>query len=258
MLDLVINKVMTHLETFYKEYNIQFKVQYNSDLDMLTQYSRSLDTRSLFGKSDLSLISQSDLETLQKDSNILLMYNYSPLKRVEDKFNNINFEAVFDPRNPNGIQEMSKFSKAEKVDGSDSVEFLEVIRERNNQDVSGDTPTDSTIRDMVYAEIEFTCKFLCDSSRIMNDLQFLHIQKLQRQRSLEMSFDFGGDIGKVDFPYNVEFQPIDTIGHIDYNQYGNLQELTFTYKIQGPFFSSYSTKFPMIEAIDLEIGFTNI
>jgi len=250
MLDLTINKTMEHLASFYEDYNIKFAVQYNSDLDMLSQYSRSLDTRSFFGKSDLSLIKQADLEMLQKDSNILLMYNYSPLKRVEDKFNNINFEAVFDPRNPDRDKELVKFARSEDTD-EEAVEWIKGMRDMN----SDEGYTDYTVRDMVYAEIDLTCKFLCDSSRIINDLQFLHIQKLQRQRSLDLEFDFGGDIGKQSFPFQLKFETIDSIGHIDYNQYGNLQELTFSFNLQGPFFSSYSTKFPMMSGLDLKIGF---
>jgi len=256
MLDLVINKMMNYLGDFYKEYYIEFTVQYNSDLDMLSQYARSLNTRAIFGRSDLDLISKEDLAILRKDSNILLMYNYSPLRRVEDKFNNINFEAIFDPRDNQGTKELSKFVRQEIVqdeDGYSTVEFLKKIRAVNN-----DEGLELTIRDMVYGTIDFTCKFLCDSTKIMNDLQFLYIQKLQRKRSLEMTFDFAGDIGEVDFPYNIKFKDIDSIGHIDYNQYGNLQELTFTFTLEGPFFSSYSTKHPLIDVIDFKIGFTNL
>ena len=250
MLDIVINKTIKSLETFYKSYNIPFIAQYNSDLDMLSQYSKSLQTRSIFGSSDLSLMTQANLDLLNKDSNILLMYNYSPLRRVEHKFNNINFEAVFDPRNPSGVNEISKLEK--QAPEGDEVEFMQAIRQLNP-----DEPRDFTVRDMVYGEIDFTCKFLCDKSSVMNELQFLHIQKLQKNREIELEFNFGGDIGKVEMPYQTHYEPIESIGHIDYNTYGNLQQLTFTFKLEGPFFSSYSSTTPILEGIDLKISIEN-
>ena len=254
MLDAIINKTMKHITTFFKEYELNFNVQYNSDLDMLSQYSKSLDTRALFGNTDLKLINEDDIKALKKDGHILLMYNYSPLQRVEDKFNNINFEAVFNPQDQSGLKEINRYVNQEGMnqdEAEEQIAFLSSVRKLNE-----DETLEHTVRDMIYGKIDFTCKFLSSSSKNINELQFLHIQKLQRNHEIEMSFDFGGDIGRVEFPYQTKFQAIESIGHIDYVTYGNLQELTFTFTIEGPFFSSYSTKMPILEQIDLTIGFT--
>jgi len=249
MLDIVINKFVNEIEAWYKDYNLDFTVMYNSDLEMISQYTKSLSTRALFGNSDMSLLTEEDLIVANKESHILMMYNYTPLRKSEERLNNINFEAVFDPKNSRGLVEMDKLKK---IGEDDMSRFFQKVRDL---DEAHSKPTDFIIRDMIYGEIELTFKLLTTSSRIINDLQFLYLNKLMRNRVIEMSFNMGQDIGQVEFDYTTTFRQVDSVGHIDYAQYGNLQELTFTAKLEGPFFSSYSKTFPMLDTVDIQLKF---
>lgn len=244
MIDKVITSYLQSVSDRFGEYGLDVDVQYNSDLDMISQYTQSINLRSMFARDGLDLISQEDLRKLNKDSYILMMYNYAPLKRVEDRLNNINFEAVLD-------HDIAAWSDLKRKDPqlAGEVERMQAIRE----EATGD-PTTFQVRDMLYGEISFTHKILTTSTKIMNDLQFLYVQKIQRNKPFNLEVTLGSGLEPIELDYLTRFDDINDIGHIDYQKYGNLLQITFSSTIQGPFFSNYTKSTPILSKIDLSIN----
>jgi len=244
MISKVITSYLQDVSDRFGKYGLNINVQYNSDLDMISQYTQSISLRSMFAKDELDLISQEELERLNKDSYILMMYNYSPLRRVVDRLNNINFEAVLDDNKSAWLDLQRKEPQL-----ASEVEHLQKIRE----EAAGD-PTTYQIRDMLYGEISFTHKILTTDTQIMNNIQFLYVQKLQRNQPFNLEVTLGKGLEPIELEYMTKFEDIDSIGHIDYQRYGNLLHVTFNSTIQGPFFSNYTKTVPKLNKIDLSIN----
>jgi hypothetical protein len=199
----------------------------------------------MFASTDLDLLPEELVGRLKKDSYNHLMYNYSPFRRNADRMNNIDFEAVFDHTKEDGLEELEKLKKI----GTDGISvFFQELR-----DVPDDIDS-PVVRDLVMGEVDLTFKILSYNTSFIQNMQFLHVQKLQRNRPIEVTLDFG-EAGQHEFEYEVEFKPIDTVGHVDFAKFGNLQELTFTVKLSGPFFSFYQRHTHYIEEIALELKF---
>lgn len=318
MISKAINAAIQNIVDTYGAYGIKMQSQYNSDLDMVSQYTKSLNIRSMLTETSLELLNKETLEALKKDSYVLLMYNYSPFKRSSTgRFNNINMEAVFDTNSPDSLDEFGKMKHLGSnefsdffrllrdansisdweptVDGNNNIESSSYPEDRENVvfkvtglaleanstigainnddyvlfDANGklfevtdqEVPEErvgNQVRDLVMGEIEFTVKVLTTSTTIINDLQFITVQKLQRNTPFDITLDFGAPVNEHTFEFGTTFEEIDSVGHVDYQAYGNLQHLTFTFKIEGPFFSFYTGKpvFP-IECIDVEFQITS-
>ncbi len=249
MLDVVVEGFLSAMAKQLATYGITYDSHYNSDLDLITQYSQSLNLRSMFASSDLSLIPQDLVEKLKGDSYNHLMYNYSPFRRQADRMNNINFEAVFDKSDEEAsIGEMSKLRKIAEDVGV--VSFFQALR-----DIPDDVDSPA-VRDMVMGEVDLTFKVLSYRTDFIQKFQFIHVKNLQRNIPIEVSMDFGS-AGKHEFEYEVEFQEIDGVGHVDYARFGNLQQLTFSVKVKGPFFSFYQRRAGYIKEIALELKFSS-
>ena len=248
MIELTINKTLKYIENIYRKYGIDFTIEYNSDLEMITQYTRSLNTRTFFKNTDLQLINNLDLNNLNQESYILLMYYFSPLRRLQDRLNNINFEVVFSKP----IPENTKFKKIDKYKtvNPEQIDFLTFIRDPESQNSSN-----LIIRDLVIGQLDFNCKFLTTSTKLINELQYIFVSQIQKLTSINLDFDFGADIGRIIIPFQTTFNNIEQIGHIDYNSFGNLQHLTFSFTISGPFFSTYVYSSPdlSIDEIDVDL-----
>ena len=234
MIDKIINDFIKYLNATLSRYHIKYETLYNSDLEMVSQYSKSLSVRSLFNQGDLKLIREDDFDKLQNKDYILCMYNYSPLSRVENRFNNINFEMVFNPRTP--VEEsLRQFGKLRESEGSDGhLNLYHLVREGHVDAES----LEGHVRDMVYGTVNLNFKFMTVNTTALNDIQFIHNKTLQRNQSYSVLVRIGGR--DHEFEYKTSFEPIDQIGHIDYNSYGNLQQLSFSVAVEGPVFSFYT------------------
>jgi len=244
MISKLINGFVSVVSNTIKSYGIPLESQYNSDLDMITEYSKSMKLRTIFSNNtDLTLLDDTQIAELSNTSYNLMMYKYSPLKRDDNRFNNIDIELVF---NSNKLEPMSKLN-FEGVD--ENWRFLYNKFRKLNDDNK-----DGLVRDVIFGSIDITFKILSSSTDQINDMQMIYLQKLQRVVSLPIELDLGSDIGVHTFKYSVEFDDISDIGHIDRKSYGNLQQITFSGKISGPIFSSYIKKVPFLEKIDVIVN----
>lgn len=242
MISLVINGLIKKIAEDYKSEGVAFETVYNSDLEMVSQYSKDFKYRAMFSQSDLELFRQEDLTKLHKDGYVLVLYNYSPFKRLHEGFNNTKHSLVFTDspsKNP-------KFKSPKMVSNTQGRVVIE-----SERDWETDSLKDGIVKDLVFGGFELSFKVLTSSTNIINTMQFIHVWKMQRHRSISMMFNFGADIGSHDFLYNTEYSDIVSVGHVDYNLYGNLQEMTFSVVLKGPFLSELSYKDPLLEKIVL-------
>lgn len=250
MIGLITEAVLSHIVKIYNSYGLNLETQYNSDLDMVTAYSTSLNLRHLFADKDLQGMAPEDLEQLKGDSYNLMMYKYSPLKRLEDRFNNFDLSLVFDSP-ADQSEHLGEWSKLKNIySGREEqqpwIELFEKIRTVNESEIE-----DPYVKDMVMGEIEYTFKVISSSTSFMDYAQFLHVSKLNRgSLIIEIPLDFG-EAGSHEFDYTLTVDPIDSNGHIDYLRFGNLQHLTFSAKITGPVFSFYQTREKYIKEVSL-------
>jgi hypothetical protein len=248
MLEPVIDGFLESLAKEFGKYGLTYETLYNSDLDLLSQYSQSLNLRSLFSTTDLSLLPEALVEKLKGQSYNQMLYNYSPFRRNKDRLNNINFNAVFDHTNEEGL---SEFSKLKEIGNNELSFFFEALRKQPIPDEI----KEPIVRDMVMGEIDLTFKVLSYNTSVIQNMQFIYVQSLQRNRTVYVDLDFG-QAGVHQFEYEVEFKDIDSVGHVDFAKFGNLQELTFTVRVGGPFFSFYQYHTKYIETIALELKFS--
>ncbi len=311
MLSKAINSAMQNIVNTFAEYGIKVQSQYNSDLDMISQYTKSWNVRSVFKETELELLSKDQVEALKKESYILMMYNYGPFRRnSEGRGNNINMEVVFNTNSPESEKE---FGKLKKLGSNQFSDFFRMLREDkykewtptvdgSNNILKSSYPADreetifrvtglgsdagspigtisnddyvlfdengllsevtdlevpperkaNHVRDMVLGEIDLTVKVLTSSTDLINDIQLLHVMKLQRNNPFYIDLDFGPDVGEHEFQYGTDFPEIESVGHVDYMQYGNLQHITFTFTLKGPFFSFYKSDSYPIDCVDVE------
>lgn len=247
MLGPVIEGFLESVAKEFAKYGLTYETIYNSDLTLLAEYSRSLNLRSMFSSTDLELLPENLVDKLKGESYNLMMYNYSPFRRSKERMNNINFSAVFDHTNEQGLEEFKKLKEIHTNAELDT--FFQTLR---------DIPSniqDPIVRDLVMGEVDLTFKVLSYNTDFIQQMQFLYVQSLQRNVATDVKFDFGA-AGEHDFEFETEFQDISTVGHVDFAKFGNLQEMTFTVTLKGPFFSFYSYKTKYIKEIALQLSVT--
>lgn len=316
MIEKTINALVQGVVTAFARYGIRMQAIYNPDLDNMTEYTKSYSLRHLFKEQQLDLIGKKQLEELKKESYVLLMYNYSPLRRVENRLNNFDMSVVLNPNTPESLGE---FGKLKLVAQDEFNQFYRMIRDANSLpewfpelapngtdilldfppdanskvfvvkglpdnfsantplgliknwdravfdeygrfiEIVGEdeppTPKDGSCRDLMMGQIELTFKILTSSTRIINDMQFVYVSKIMRNLPLTIPLDFGEGVGVHEFEYSTEFGEIDSVGHVDYTTYGNLQHLDFSGVIEGPFFSFYSSREPYIMTVEVQSKF---
>lgn len=317
MISKTINALVQAIVTEFAKYGIRMDAMYHPDLEAVTQYTKSLNLRSMFKEQQIDLLTPEQVDNLKKKSYVLMLYNYSPFRRSETpRMRNLNMQLVFDPNTPESLDE---FGKLRQVANDDMNLFFRMVRDANalpawtpsvdganNVDPSSypadragvtyvvkdldvepantplgnisnwdkvvfdsngvlsevidssepPPPLPGQCRDMVMGQIQLDFKILTSDTDLINDMQFLHVAKLQRNKPLTVELDFGQSVGVHEFEYNTEFGEIEDVGHVDYASYGNLQHLTFTAAVDGPFFSFYSQDEHYIERVDVQLHFT--
>lgn len=255
MLDIVIDAVLNDISQRFAKYGLPLETQYNSDLEMISQYTSSLNLRYMFQDKDLNLLSQSDLKNLGSESYNLLLYKYSPLKKEENRFNNLNLQLVFDPevdqKEVGNIGPWQPTTQTEPDFDEDGnwYQLFNKIRSVNEADVE-----DPYVKDLVMASITLTFKLLTSSTDYVNKAQFLYVSQLHKRNPIiTIPLDLGG-AGTHEFEYTTDYTEIDDVGHVDYQRFGNLQHLTFSTTITGPIFSFYQTREKYLKEIDLKLS----
>lgn len=246
MLSLIISKFNEGLVDFFNEYGIDYDIQYNSDLDMISQYSKSLNVRSLFSQSDLNLIQQSDLDKLCKNTYNLMMFNYSPLNLTDWRNRNTNLSLVLNPNSKEGLEALG--GMVQTSDWSDDlIQTFKSIRTLNAEHKDG------IVRDAIIGKFDLTYKFLTTSTELINRFQFLYLRHYRNLSAVALDFDFGEKHEKESITYNVEASDLESVGHVDYNAFGSLQELTFTIKLEGLILSFYNYAEKYLAEVDLDL-----
>ena len=240
MLEIVHNKMAEFIVKTFEKYGINIQAQYNSEIGIIKQYIGSLNYRYMYRDLTLPGLTDEDLEKLQKESYNLLLYKYSPLKKTDDRLNNISFEAVF-------TTEMSDFQKI-KIEDENVLEFVKYIREEINTD-----PNNYIVRDLILGTINYEFQIISSSTKIINDLQFLYCKEFLRPRIFTITVLIGDK--PIELDYQVNFEEISDVGHIDFEKYGNLQQLSFTCELTGPILNNFESEYPTLKEIDYKLDF---
>ena len=244
MISKIYNEFVKYIITYFKEYDYDIQTQYNSDIGIIKQYVSSINYRYMY--KDVDLFDEKTIKKLHKESYILMLYKYNPIKKNPDMFNNINFELVFDPK-----ETMKTKMEWNKIKDPNVIQYLRGIKENYNT-----TPDDYPVRDMIFADFEMDFEIITSSTNIINDLQFLYLFKFaNKSMGFDIEFIIDDDIEPITFNYNITFEEISEIGHIDFQQYGNIQHLTFNAKITGPVLSNFESRTKPIKKVNLVMDF---
>jgi len=232
MLSIVHNKFVEFIVTVFEKYGIKLQAQYNSEIGLIKQYIGSLNYRYMY-KDKLPSLTEDDIKAV--NSYNLLLYKYHPLKKVDNRLNNINLELVFTGQIPE--------FEVQKID-SNYYEFVKYLRELNDKHI---------VRDAILGEIEYEFQILSTNTDLINEMQFIYNKELRNPRIFTIKFTFEGIDEPLELTYQVWMEDIEDVGHVDYENYGNLQQISFSGKIEGPILSSYQTEIPSLKEIDLII-----
>jgi len=246
MLSRLHHEVMKFIVLELSKFNIKMDVKYVPSLDMLNQYLTSLNYKKLFTLDEIINLTDEELQKMHKESYNLLMYNYSPFQRVDDKFNNINLEVFFN--NPD-VDIKSKFKEKAILKETGFYEVIQYIREKQLEDPNFEVP----FRDAMYGKVSYECKFLTFSTRIMNDFQFIYLRHFNRLRNIEFEVNIGDGLEPIEMDFNISFLDIDSVGHIDYTKYGNLLQVSFKCNVYGLMLSNYVKYKKPLKEIDLKL-----
>ena len=245
MISKLHHEVMKFIVFTMGKYGIKMDVKYVPSLDMLNQYLTSLNYKKLFTLEELTNLTEEELKKLQKESYNLLMYKYSPLRRVEDKFNNIDLEIYFEDYD----KVKSRFKEKQILEESGFYEVIQFVRQKKLEDPDFKIP----FRDALYGAVSYECKFLTYSTDIMNNFQFLYLKKFGKQRTLTMELIVDEDIEPIELDFNITFSNIEDIGHIDYTKYGNLLQVSFNCNVYGMFLSNFVDYVKPLKEIQLKL-----
>ena len=246
MLSKLHHEVMKFIVFEMEKFGIRMDVKYVPSLEMLDQYLTSLNYKKLFTLDEIINLTDEELKRLEKESYNLLMYKYSPLQRIDDKFNNINLEVYF--TNPN-VNLRSKFEEVAILKETGFYEVIQYLREKKLEDPNFQIP----FRDAMYGKVSYNCKFLTFSTDIMNNFQFLYLKHFNRLKHLSFEIDVGDGIEPIEMDFNITFSDIEDIGHIDYTKYGNLLQVTFNCNVYGLILSNYVKYKKPLKEIDLKL-----
>lgn len=246
MLSKLHHEVMKFIVFEMGKFGINMDVKYVPSLDMLDQYLTSLNYKKLFKLDEIINLTDEELKKMQKESYNLLIYKYSPLQRIEDKFNNINLEVYF--TNPD-VDIKSRFKEVAILQESGFYEVMQYLKEKQLKDSNFQVP----FRDALYGKVSYNCKFLTFSTDIMNNFQFLYLKHFSRLKHIIFEIDVGDGIEPIEMDFNITFSDIEDAGHIDYTQYGNLLQVSFNCNVYGMILSNFVKYKKPLKEIDLKL-----
>ena len=246
MFHLLVNATNQFLKDVYNQYGLNFEVVASTDLDDLKQYTNNFTYKAIYRNDETVRM----LDELQRKFNntkdySLLLYNYEPPRRAEDRLNNINLKAYFN--------EGKTFDRELKDIDPGALEFLHSIK------TNGTTANNTFVtRDVKLIKMKINYKLISPSQEFIDNFTMLYLTDLQRNIGIPVTVDFGGYIGQHKIEIEPVFADIDTWGLIDVARAGDLKQVGFSVDITAPVFSNFTDLVSGLRDINLTLGVVNI
>lgn len=228
MINIAVSKFFKDLKEKMNEYGIISDVKYSSDVDLISEYTKSFRLRTLMN--DYKLINDSDMTKLNDNPNYVVgLYNRKSIAKIDDMANNIKIDAIINPYQPNN-----------EILGK---QVLELKTELQVFDID--------IRSAIYGQIEVKCKLLTANSNTLELLEFLLMDNyIKKNPLIQLSLKMSPTSEPIEFDYNTKFDAIDEYGLVDTKSYGDLQQISFSFVFYGVFLSMFKKSDKTISSVE--------
>lgn len=228
MINIAVSKFFKDLKEKMNEYGIIFDVKYSSDVDLISEYTKSFRLRTLMN--DYKLINDSDMTKLNDNPNYVVgLYKRGSIGKIEDMVNNMNIEVIIDPKQVDNL-----------LSGQ---QILDLKTELDVHDIE--------IRSAISGQVEVKCKLLTANSNTLELLEFLLMEQyIRRNPIIQLFLKITPDSDPIEFEYNTKFEAVDEYGLIDTKSYGDLQQISFSFVFYGVFLSMFKKSDKTISSVE--------
>lgn len=211
--------VFKYITDLMAEYNIPIEFRYDENLDLLTEFKKSIrlrvENKEVFDELAGTYIPKED------DSGNLIhnlgLYSRQPLMKNPDIGNNMNYE-----------------SYSKKLYQEYGIEM----------------------RYSIFGQLSYTVRMMFDVNEVANIMEMLYVYSLSNQiKSVKLDFDLGEDMEPIEeVNYSIQFDPIASIGTLNGT---NLRYIDFSILITGLFFLPFYKDESLLESIVIGIHAMN-
>jgi hypothetical protein len=256
MISTINKKVIETVTNEFRKYKIPLRAIYNPDtLDVVSEYKRNFRYKEdMKGELD-NIISKNDI-----DEPILFYRVNAPQQNsleIRDRSLNVFFNDL-DTLYNNKLKDIkiNEDVVSEKFEGKDAERFLKV-----DVDVSPELSEDENklrIRKLRFFDFSYECLILTSNQKLFDYITEVYLFNLFNQNK---KFELVLEIPELGEPVEFNsltsnFEDINSYGLMDLNQYGNIYQIGFDFKVTMPMISDFYSISKVIEGIEIKVYLT--
>jgi hypothetical protein len=256
MISAVNKKVIETITNEFRKYKIPIKSIYNPDtLDIASEYKRNFKYRDDM-KGELDNI----IDKNKIDDPILFYKVNAPQQNsleIRDRSLNVFFNDL-ENLYKNKIKDVkiNEDVVSEKFEEKDANRFLKVDIDTSPKFF--DDENKIRVRKLKFFDFSYECLILTSNQKLFDYITEVYLFNLFNQNK---NFELVLEIPELKEPIEFNsltsnFEDINSYGLMDLNQYGNIYQIGFDFKVTMPIISDFYTLSEVIEGIEIKVYLT--